>query len=96
MARLQEQVADLETRIRSMAVPVQDRAWEKFRGEHRLLNQLLMQDFNLISPCQGIREQLRTIKVEDWYPATVEAIEASVAQIDEAIRSRARLLQLPV
>lgn len=94
MARLQEAIADLETRIRSMAVPVQDRAWEKFRGEHQLLNDLLMQDYNLIVPCQNLREQMRTIKVEDWTAETAEAIEAAVSQIDEAIRGREQFLQL--
>ncbi len=96
MARLQEAVSDLETRVRSMPVPVQDRAWEKFRDERELLNQLLLQDYNLITPCQNLRELLRTVKVEDWNAETVESIDAAMGQIDEAIRSRAKLLQLPV
>ncbi len=96
MARLQEAVSDLEIRIRSMPVPVQDRAWEKFRGERKLLDQLLVQDYNLIMPCQNLREHLRTVKVEDWSAEVVASIDEGIGQIDEAIRSRATLLQLPV
>ena len=94
MARVQERVADLETRIRSMSVPVQDRAWEKFRQEHRLLNELLMQDYNLITPCQSLGEMLRTIKVESWDSATVEQVESAMSQIDDAIRARQQFLQI--
>lgn len=96
MARMQEQVSDLETRIRSMPVPVQDRAWQKFREEHQLLNELLVQDYNLITPCQSLREMLRTINVESWNTESIEQVEATMSQIDEAIRSRQQLLQVPV
>ena len=93
MTRLQDQVSDLETRIRSMAVPVQDRAWEKFRKESQLLNDLLTQDYNLISPCQALREQLRTISVESWDADTVTCVQTAIGQIDDAIRARQNLLQ---
>jgi hypothetical protein len=93
MARMQEQVADLETRVRSMSVPVQDRAWEKFRKEDRLLNELLMQDYNLIAPCQNLREMLRTVHVESWNAESVQQVETVMSQIDDAIRARQQLLQ---
>ncbi len=93
MARMQEQLADLEIRVRSMAVPVQDRAWEKFRGEHELLSQLLMQDYNLIKPCQELRELVRTIRVDDWTEETVQKVESDIGQIDDAIRARQQFLQ---
>lgn len=94
MARIHEQVADLEVRIRSMAVPVQDRAWEKFRKEHQLLNELLMQDYNLIAPSQSLRELVRTISVESWDAATVDRVKSAISQIDNAIRARQEFLQL--
>lgn len=94
IASLQERIAGLETRIRSMSVPVQDRVWEKFRGEHQLLNDLLLRDYNLITPCQKLREQLRTIKVEAWSDEAIAGAEAFIDQIDNAIRSRADFLQL--
>jgi len=93
MTRLQEQMADLETRIRSMAVPVQDRAWEKFRKESQLLNDLLMKDYNLISPCKALEAQLRTISVESWNAETVGQVQTAIGQIDDAIRARQNLLQ---
>jgi len=94
ITRLQERVADLETRIRSMPVPVQDRAWEKFRQEHKTLNDLLLRDYNLILPCQNLREQLRVVKVDAWSEDTVANASELIDQIDEAIRSRADFLQI--
>lgn len=94
IASMQERVAGLETRIRSMPVPVQDRAWEKFRGEHQLLNDLLLRDYNLITPCQKLRDQLHTVKVEAWGDEATADAEAFIDQIDNAIRSRADFLQL--
>ena len=94
IANLQERVAGLETRIRSMPVPVQDRAWEKFRDEHQMLNDLLLRDYNLITPCQKLREQLRTVKVEAWDDDAIAEAETLIDQIDDAIRSRADFLQL--
>ena len=75
-------------------MPVQDRAWEKFRDEHQLLNDLLLRDYNLITPCQKLREELRTVKVEAWGDEATAEAEALIDQIDEAIRSRADFLQL--
>jgi hypothetical protein len=94
ITRLQERVADLETRIRSMPVPVQDRAWEKFRQEHQTLNDLLLRDYNLIMPCQNLREQLRVVKVDAWSDDTIANASELIDQIDEAIRSRADFLQI--
>jgi hypothetical protein len=94
ITHLQERVANLETRIRSMPVPVQDRAWEKFRQEKQTLNDLLMRDYNMIVPCQNLREQLRVVKVDQWSDDTITNAEELIDQIDEAIRSRADFLQL--
>jgi len=94
ITRLQERVADLETRIRSMPVPVQDRAWEKFRQEHQTLNDLLLRDYNLIMPCQNLREQLRVVRVDAWSADTIANASELIDQIDEAIRSRADFLQI--
>jgi len=94
ITRLQERVADLEMRIRSMPVPVQDRAWEKFRQEHQTLNDLLLRDYNLIMPCQNLREQLRVVKVDAWSDDTIANAAELIDQIDEAIRSRADFLQI--
>src|SRR6266705_391177 len=44
----QQALSDLETAIRGMAVPVQDRIWWRFRQEETLLRQLLQFDLALV------------------------------------------------
>jgi hypothetical protein len=94
MARLQERLADLETRVRGMPVPTQDQIWERFRREGTLLNQLLLADYSLIAPSQELRQTIQSLTPPEWLPAA-EAIEGRIDQIEKATRDRAALLRLP-
>ena len=88
MARIQEQLADLETRIRGMAVPSQDRVWEHLRGEKATLNQLLLHDYNLIAPCRAIREKALAVTPSAWTDGDAQELEALAAKVE--IRAVAR------
>lgn len=94
MARLQERLEDLETRIRSMAVPTRDQVWERFRREKALLQQLLLFDYNLIAPSQELRTQAQAILPGDW-DAVAPDLERAIDQIERATRERAEFMRLP-
>jgi len=53
-----------------------------------------LRDYNLIMPCQNLREQLRVVKVDAWSDDTIANASELIDQIDEAIRSRADFLQI--
>lgn len=95
MAALHQRIQDLETRVRSMAVPTQDRVWEHFRSEKSLLLQLLQQDYNLISPCHELRERARAITPAEWTDEVAADLEALADRVEQAIRARSELLRVP-
>jgi hypothetical protein len=95
MARLQERFGDLETRIRSMAVPTQDRVWERIRNEKALLNQLLLHDYSLISPCHELREQAQALTPADWNDDVAAALDGLADKIERSVRTRAEFLRTP-
>jgi hypothetical protein len=92
MARLQDRLSDLETGIRSMAVPTQDRVWERFRREATLLEELLLYDYNLIAPCQEVRDQVLALTADMWRPEAASGLQQSANQIERAMRGRAVFL----
>lgn len=94
MAALQERLADLEIGIRSMPVPTQDRVWERFRNEGMLLNQLLLADYNLITPSVELRDRIQALSPSEWEEAAPN-LEGAVDQLTKAVRDRVALLQLP-
>lgn len=94
MARLQERLADLETRVRSMPVPTQDQVWERFRREGPLLNQLLLADYNLIAPSQELRQQAAALTPPEWSAAAPD-LESQIDRVEKAVHDRAGLLRLP-
>ncbi len=95
MAQLMERLEDLATRIRSMAVPTQDRVWEHFRGERALLSQLLQQDYNLVAPCHELRDAVQRLTPADWNDATASSLQTTADRVEQAIRSRTDFLRVP-
>jgi hypothetical protein len=95
MARLQDRLGDLETRIRGMAVPTQDRVWEHVRGEKTLLNQLLLHDYNLIAPCHDLRELAQRLTPNDWSDEAAANLDTFANQIERSVRARAEFLRMP-
>lgn len=93
IAAVQERLSDLETRVRGMAVPTQDRVWEKFRGERTLLNQLILHDYNLAAPAMTVRERCQSLHPADWSEDVEGALGDAIDQIERAARQRAGLLQ---
>lgn len=95
MTRLQERLSDLETLIRSMPVPTQDRVWERFRQETTLLNELLLHDYHLITPCQALAQQALMLTPDSWGPETEGSLQQAASQAESAIRARAMFLSAP-
>lgn len=93
MARVQERLADLETRIRNMAVPPTDRVWARFRDEARLLGDLLLHDYALIAPAVALRDQSLALTPDTWTPEAASALNQAAAQLEAGIRARQAFLQ---
>ena len=92
---IQEQLGDLDTRIRSMAVPTQDRVWEHFRSELPLLNQLLQFDYKLISSCQLVSDQATALTPASWDDDSADQLTRAIDVVEKAVRGRREFLTVP-
>ncbi|HET9014049.1 MAG TPA: hypothetical protein VFN57_00520 [Thermomicrobiaceae bacterium] len=92
LARLQERLEGLETRVRSMPVPTNDRAWEHFRREHATLMDLLMRDYNLIVPAQQLRDAAQALRADAWNAEAGTELERLADDIARAAQARADFL----
>ena len=93
ITRLQDRLADLETRIRGMPVPPHDRVWERYRKEQALLTELLTYDYNLVAPCREARDQAQTLSADSWSAEAAAHLTQLADLIERAIRGRAMFLQ---
>jgi hypothetical protein len=95
MADLQGRLEDLETRVRGMPVPTQDRVWQRFRDERALLSQLLVHDYDLIAPSHDLRDQVLALAPSDWTDSVGDEISRKIDQVDKAARARTEFLRVP-
>lgn len=97
MTRLQDRLAELETRVRSMPVPPTDTVWERFRREQTLLAELLTHDYNLVTPCREVRDAAQALSAGTWTAdsaAALDTLDRLAGRIEQAIRARALFLQV--
>ena len=94
MTRLQDRLADLETRVRSMPVPPTDKVWERFRREQTLLAELLTHDYNLIAPSREVHDAAQALTADGWSDDSAAALDRLASQIEQAIRARSMFLQV--
>src|SRR5437763_15605553 len=92
---INDQHADLDTRIRSMTVPTQDRTWEHFRSELSLLNQLLLFDYHLITSCQQVSEKAAALSPADWNEEAADDLSRVIDAVEKAVRGRREFLAIP-
>jgi hypothetical protein len=62
----QQALANVESGIRGMSVPTQDRIWWRFRQEQPLLMQLLNFDLQLVRNSEQIYQYVSQMTPEDW------------------------------
>lgn len=93
MAGLQERLSDLESRVRGMAVPTQDRMWQRLGGERATLTELLVHDYNLIAPCFEVRDRAQALRAEDWNGEVAGEIETALDRIEQAAQARRDFLR---
>lgn len=96
IASLRARVSDLETRIRSMSVPTQDKIWWRFRQETQLLSDLLTFDHGLLLHTSEIARLARAITADAWQNSDPAApIDAALQELESTVRARQQLLSLP-
>ncbi len=101
----QQALSSLESQIRGMPVPAQDRIWWRFRQEQALLAQLLNFDLALVRNSEQIYYYVSQLTPEGWNAQEAGAAPGSqqgpslrqlIQQLTQVARERERFLLLQV
>ena len=97
LTRLAERLRGLESDIRGMAAPAQDKFWWRLRQEVSLLNALITFDDALVQQSVEIERVVSVWTAEEWQAAPLASSLAPLIQtLDTLIRDRQRLLLQPL
>jgi hypothetical protein len=95
IGQLRTRIGQIETLIRGMSVPTQDKVWWRYRQELPLLNTLVNLDYGLVQGAQEIDDRISPIGADDWHARDVPAeLETLLAEMEQSTRSRQQFLQM--
>lgn len=89
-------LSNIETTIRGMAVPSQDRIWWRFRQEVPLLRQLLQFDLNLVRASEQIYQYVMQLTPDNWNNQVILSLRQMTQQLTQIVRERERFMLLPM
>jgi len=92
----QQALSSLESHIRGMSVPTQDRIWWRFRQEQPLLMQLLNFDLTLVRGSEQIYQYVSQLTPEQWNSQGSSSLRQMMQQLAHLAQERERLLLLPL
>lgn len=94
---LRSRISDIETDIRGMSAPAQDKIWWRFRQERTLLEQLVSFDFQLVKTCSDIADRAIAASAADWNAGDVSSeLAPHLKALRDAIRDRQQFLAIQV
>lgn len=93
---LQQEIADLEGRVRGFSVPTADRIWGRFRQELMTLRQLLQFDLDLVRGSEGIFQQANNANADNWSSAYAQELRGQVRYLNQISQAREQFLRVPL
>ncbi len=93
---VQQSLSALESHIRAMPVPTQDRIWWRFRQEQPLLMQLLQFDLSLVRGSEQIYGYVSQLTPEGWNGQGSAGLRQMIQQLSHIAQERGRFLLLPM
>ncbi len=94
--QVQQELSNVETHIRGMSVPSQDRIWWRFRQEQPLLFQLLNFDLALVRNSEQIYEYVSRLTPEAWQAQGSGPLRQLIQQLTQVAKDRERFLLIPM
>ena len=92
----QQALSQVESHIRGMSVPTQDRIWWRFRQEQALLMQLLNFDLTLVRGSEQIYQYVSQLTPEQWNSQGSSSLRQMTQQLAHLAQERERFLLLPL
>lgn len=93
---VQQALSQLESHIRGMSVPTQDRIWWRFRQEQALLMQLLNFDLGLVRSSEQIYQYVSQLTPDVWNAQGSGPLRQMTQQLTRLAQERERFLLLPM
>jgi hypothetical protein len=93
---MQQALSNVETQIRGMSVPSQDRVWWRFRQEQSLLRQLLQFDLGLVHTSEMLYQYVSQLTPDNWNAQGSGPLRQLLQRITQVARERERFLLLPM
>jgi hypothetical protein len=96
LTRLRERIGSLESDIRGMAAPTQDKIWRRFRQETPLLHDLLAFDHGMLLHTTEIARAAQALTADAWQAEGAEMpLLAALQQLETVAKDRQRFLSQP-
>jgi nitric oxide reductase activation protein len=89
-------LSSLESHIRAMPVPTQDRIWSRIRQEQVLLTQLLNFDLIVVRSSEQIYQYVAQLTPESWISRGNSELRQLTQQLIHLAQERERFLLLPL
>jgi hypothetical protein len=96
MEEVQQAISTLESHIRGMSVPTQDRIWWRFRQEQSLLAQLLSFDLRLVRGGEQLHQFMAQLTPDGWNVYSAGTLRAQLQQLTQVANERERFLLIPL
>lgn len=96
IAATRQALSDIETHIRGMSVPAQDRLWWRFRQEQALLGQLLNFDLSLVRSSEDLYQYVLQLTPESWNSQGSGQLRQLMQRVSSIARERERFLLIPL
>ena len=96
MEEVQQAISRLESHIRGMSVPTQDRIWWRFRQEQPLLAQLLSFDLQLVRGSEQLHQFTTQLTPEGWNIYSAGTLRSQLQQLTQVANERERFLLIPL
>jgi hypothetical protein len=93
---LQQNISRLESSIRGMVVPNQDRIWWRFHQEEPLLRQLLNYDLSLVRGCEQVHQVASQMTADGWHYQGGSQIAELLRQVTQTAKAREQFLLIQV
>ena len=91
---VQQAVSSIESQIRGMPVPTQDRIWWRFHQEQALLAQLLSFDLALVRSSEQVYDAVSQLTPEDWNKQGSGLLRELIQKLTQVAQDRERFLLL--
>ena len=96
MESVQQTLSRIESYIRGMSVPTQDRTWWRFRQEQPLLAQLLQFDLALVQASEQVYYYVSQLTPDAWNSQGSAELRRQLQHVEQIARDRERFLLLPL